>query len=131
MKVIYEAEDGTQFVTEEECREYERKHNVLYDINSFFAADKDGNHVPADGYGYSPDDFDYFCCFTEEASEACEEFFRENGIPLGFKIEPNRVYHYNYEGEVWQPLSEKIGYLSYEINRLSAIEQKILSAKHP
>ena len=128
MKVIYEANDGTQFDTEEECRDYERRNSALYDTNSFFATDKDGNHVPADGYGYSPDDFDYFCCFTEEGVKDCEELFRENGIRFNFKIEPNKVYHYNYEGEVWQPLSEKLGYLSHELDRLSTIEQNILTA---
>lgn len=131
MKVIYEAEDGTQFVTEEECRDYERGNSALYDIHSFIATDKDGNHVPADGYGYSPDDFDYFCCFTEDSVKACEELFRENGIRFNFAIEPNKVYHYNYEREVWQPLSEKLKDLSHELDRLSAIEQKVLSAKQP
>ena len=129
MKVIYEANDGTQFVTEEECQDYERRNSALYDIHSFIATDKDGNHVPADGYGYSPDDFDYFCCFTEDGVKACEELFRENGIRFNFAIEPNKVYHYNYEGEVWQPLSEKLKDLSHELDRLSAIEQKVLSAK--
>lgn len=129
MKVIYEAQDGTQFDTEEECQDYERRNSALYDIHSFIATDKDGNHAPADGYGYSPDDFDYFCCFTEDAVKACEEFFRENGIRFNFAIEPNKVYHYNYEGEVWQPLSEKLGYLRSEYNRFLALEEKILSAK--
>lgn len=129
MKVIYEANDGTQFVTEEECQDYERRNSALYDIHSFIATDKDGNHVPADGYGYSPDDFDYFCCFTEDSVKACEEFFRENGIPLSFKLEPNKVYYYDYNKEVWRPLSEKLNYLRYERARLSSIEQNILSAK--
>lgn len=128
MKVIYEAQDGTQFDTEEECQDYERRNSALYDIHSFIATDKDGNHVLADGYGYSPDDFDYFCCFTEDAVKACEEFFRENGIRFNFAIEPNKVYHYNYEREVWQTLSEKLKDLSHELDRLSAIEQKVLSA---
>ena len=60
MKVIYEAKDGTQFDTEEECRDYESRNSALYDTNSFIATDKDGNHIPADGYGYSPDNLDYF-----------------------------------------------------------------------
>ena len=75
MKVIYEAKDGTQFNTEEECQDYERRNSALYDITSFIATDKYGNPIPADGYGYSPDDFDYFCCFTEDGVKACEEFF--------------------------------------------------------
>ena len=131
MKVIYEANDGTQFVTEEECQDYERRNSALYDITSFIATDKYGNPVPADGYGYSPDDFDYFCCFTEDAVKACEEFFRENGIPLSFRLEPNKVYYYDYNKEVWRPLSEKLDYLRDERARLSAIEQNILSAKLP
>ena len=131
MKIIYEANDGTQFVTEEECQDYERRNSALYDITSFIATDKYGNPVPADGYGYSPDDFDYFCCFTEDAVKACEEFFRENGIPLNFRLEPNKVYYYDYNKEVWRPLSEKLDSLHDECARLSAIEQSILSAKLP
>ena len=129
MKVIYEAKDGTQFDTEEECQDYERRDSALYDTNSFIAADKDGNHVPADGYGYRPDDFDYFCCFTEEGVKACEEFFYENCIHRDFALEPGKVYHYNYDKEEWRPLSERLEYLSHELKRLSTIEQKILSAK--
>ena len=129
MKVIYEAKDGTQFDTEEECQDYERRDSALYDTNNFIATDKDGNHVLADGYGYSPDNLDYFCCFTQEGVKACEEFFYENCIHRDFALEPNKVYHYNYEKEEWRPLSERLEYLSHEFNRLSAIEQKILSAK--
>ena len=129
MKVIYEAKDGTQFDTEEECRDYESRNSALYDTNSFIATDKDGNHVPADGYGYSPDDFDYFCCFTKEGVKACEDFFYENGIHRDFTLEQDKVYYYNYDKEEWRPLSERLEYLSHEFNRLSAIEQKILSAK--
>ena len=131
MKVIYEAKDGTQFDTEEECLDYERRNSALYDISSFIATDKYGNPVPADGYGYSPDDFDYFCCFTEDGVKACEEFFRENGVPLSFKLELNKVYYYDYNKEVWRPLSEKLSYLHSEYNRLSALEEEILSTKLP
>lgn len=129
MKVIYEAKDGTQFDLEEECRKYERRHCALLDRHSFFASDADGNYVSADDYGYRPDDFDYFCCFTEEGVKACEEFFYENCIHRDFALEPGKVYHYNYDKEEWRPLSERLEYLSHELNRLSAIEQKILSAK--
>ena len=129
MKVIYEAKDGTQFDTEEECREYEHRHCALFDLHNFVAADSKGNLVPADGYGYSPDDFEYFACFTEEGLKSCTELFRENGIRFNFAIEPNKVYHYNYDKEVWQPLSERLDYLRSECNRLSALEEKILSAK--
>ena len=131
MKVIYEAKDGTQFDMEEECRDYERRNSALYDISSFIATDKYGNPVPADDYGYSPDDFDYFCCFTEDGVKACEEFFRENGVPLSFKLEPNKVYYYDYNKEVWRPLSEKLDYLRSEYNRLSTLEEEILSTKLP
>ena len=131
MKVIYEAKDGTQFDLEEECRKYERRHCALLDRHSFFASDADGNYVPADDYGYSPDDFDYFCCFTEDGVKACEDFFRENGIHLSFKLEPNKVYYYDYNKEVWRPLSEKLSYLRSEYNRFSTLEEKILSAKQP
>ena len=129
MKVIYEAKDGTQFDLEEECREYEHRHCALFDLHNFVAADSKGNPVPADGYGYSPDDFDYFCCFTERAIEDCKELFRENGIRFNFAIEPNKVYHYNYDKEVWQPLSERLDYLHSELGRLSTIENMVLSAK--
>ena len=131
MKIIYEANDGTQFNTEEECQDYEKRDSALYDISNFIATDKYGNPVPADGYGYSPDDFDYFCCFTEDSVKACEEFFRENGVPLSFKLELNKVYYYDYDKEVWRPLSEKLDYLRSEYNRLSSLEEKILSAKQP
>lgn len=131
MKIIYEANDGTQFNTEEECQDYEKRNSALYDITSFIATDKYGNPVPADDYGYSPDDFDYFCCFTEEGVKACEEFFRENGVPLSFKLELNKVYYYDYNKEVWRPLSEKLSYLHSEYNRLSALEEEILSTKLP
>lgn len=131
MKVIYEAKNGTQFNTEEECQDYEKRNSALYDITSFIATDKYGNPVPADDYGYSPDDFDYFCCFTEDGVKACEEFFRENGVPLSFKLELNKVYYYDYNKEVWRPLSEKLSYLHSEYNRLSALEEEILSTKLP
>ena len=131
MKVIYEAKDGTQFNTEEECQDYEKRNSALYDITSFIATDKYGNPVPADDYGYSPDDFDYFCCFTEDGVKACEEFFRENCVPLSFKLELNKVYYYDYNKEVWRPLSEKLSYLHSEYNRLSALEEEILSTKLP
>ena len=129
MKVIYEAKDGTQFDLEEECREYEHRHCALFDLHNFVAADSKGNPVPADGYGYSPDDFEYFACFTEEGLKSCTELFRENGIRFNFAIEPNKVYYYNYDTEDWRSLSDRLNYLHSELDRLSTIENMVLSAK--
>ena len=130
MKVIYEAKDGTQFDTEKECRDYERRYNAILCRYNFVAADASGKPIsPACNDSYRPDDFEYFACFTEEGLESCTELFHENGIRFNFTIEPNKVYHYNYDGDVWQPLSERLDYLRSECNRLSVLEEKILSAK--
>lgn len=132
MKVIYEAKDGTQFDTEEACKEYEARYCALLTRYNFIAMDKNVNRVlpgDSDGYGYRPEDFDYFACFTEEGLEGCKELFRENGIRFDFPLELNKVYHYNYEREEWRPLSDRIIQLQRELNRLSNIEKEVLSAK--
>lgn len=130
MKVIYEAKDGTQFNTEKECQEYERRNNALLYRYNFVAADASGKPVsPAHNDSYNPDDFEYFACFTEEGLESCTELFRENGIYFKHPIELNKVYYYDYDTENWQPLSNRLNYLHSELGRLSIIENMVLSAK--
>ena len=130
MKVIYEAKDGTQFDTEKECRDYERKNNAILYRYNFVAADASGKPIsPAYNDSYRPDDFEYFACFTEEGLKSCEEFFRENCIYFERPIELNKVYYYDYDTEDWQPLSNRLNYLRSELGRLSTIENMVLSAK--
>ena len=130
MKVIYEAKDGTQFDTEKECRDYERRHNAILYRYNFVAADASGKPIsPACNDSYRPDDFEYFACFTEEGLESCTELFRENGIHFKHPIELNKVYYYDYETEDWQSLSNRLNYLHSELGRLSIIENMVLSAK--
>ena len=133
MKVIYEAKDGTQFDTEEECRDYERRHNALLYRYNFVAADASGKPIsPAHNNSYNPDDFEYFACFTEEGLKSCEGLFQENGIyfeQFEHPIELNKVYYYDYNTEDWQPLSNRLNYLRSELDRLSTIENMVFSAK--
>ena len=54
MEIIYRADDGTEFESAEECREYENNATELMRAlkNGVFAYDRDGNFIDFSEYGF-------------------------------------------------------------------------------
>lgn len=76
MRTIYEANDGTQFNTAEECERYESKKSILFDRKNFLCFDEALHPIKlGEGYNFTEviEKAYFFICFTEEAVVAFQE----------------------------------------------------------
>lgn len=76
MRIIYEANDGTQFNTAEECECHEYKSSILLDRKNFLCFDQNFHPIKlCEGYSHAEmiKNAYFFICFTEEAVEAFQE----------------------------------------------------------
>ena len=82
MRTIYEANEGTQFSTVEECERYESKSSILLDWKNFLCFDEELRPIKLDeGYKFVEviEKAYFFICFTEEAVIAFQEKANEAG----------------------------------------------------
>lgn len=80
MRTIYEANDGTQFSTAEECERYESKNLVLTDRKNFLCFDEALHPIKFDeGHSFAEiiRSSYFFICFTQEAVETFQEKIAE------------------------------------------------------
>ena len=73
MRIIYEADDGMQFNTAEECEHYEYKSSILLDQEKFLCFDEMLHPIKlCKGYNFAEviANTYFFICFTKEAAEA-------------------------------------------------------------
>lgn len=67
MRIIYEANDGTQFNTAEECERYEYKSSILLDRKNFLYFDEELHPITlGEGYSFTEvvENAYFFICFT-------------------------------------------------------------------
>lgn len=120
MKVVYYADDGTEFETEDECREYEKKMaNILIEFtNSIHAYDDNGKVINLNDYD------------TEEWEEAFEkithiQFDTQKAIDCYLKhaiseygmlyiasdinreVKVGERYFYDWDADKWACLDDK------------------------
>ena len=72
MRIIYEANDGTQFNTSEECGRYEHKNSILLNRKNFLCFDEFFHPIKlheGDSFAEIIEKAYFFICFTKEAVE--------------------------------------------------------------
>ena len=119
MEVIYRADDGTEFNSEQECFEYETKSAELFDAlkHEIFAYDHRGDFL--DLGNWDPEDLEYafdrisYITFTTQnaidlfmskANDFGQPYF-ENGINRQLVV--GERYYYDEENEVWCCIEDK------------------------
>jgi hypothetical protein len=105
MKIIYRAEDGTDFYSEEECEVYESKKKIAaINLQSRFF-DFDGNQMDITNlYNCIEDGWYMEIANMEEAKFIAEYSEKEIGIVL-FESKPS-VGRFYFEGEEWHNIEE-------------------------
>ena len=82
MEIIYRANDGTEFINEQDCVNYENRANCLYDKKHFIAFNK--NLEPYDITSNNIEDtlemMEYFVCLTDEAVTEFNSMCEQTGI---------------------------------------------------
>ena len=123
MRIIYEANDGTQFNTSEECERHEYKSSILLNRKNFLCFDEffhpielhEGNsftEIVKKAY--------FFICFTKEAVEIFQEKVDESDesdtfpyihkdILYGWAVDNNNCWSNVWE--VVEELEKQSGYL--------------------
>lgn len=124
MRIIYEANDGTQFNTAEECEHYESNNSILLDRKKFLCFDEALHPIKLDeGYSFAKiiRDSYFFICFTQEAADAFQEKVDEVDESKTFPpyIRKNILYGWAADNndcwsDVWEVVEEleaQAGYL--------------------
>lgn len=124
MRTIYEANDGTQFNTAEECERYEHKSSILLYRKNFLCFDEELHPIKFDeGYSFAEiiRSSYFFICFTQEAVETFQEKVDEidesgtfppyirKDVLYGWAIDYNNCW-----SDVWEVVEEfekQVGYL--------------------
>ena len=132
MRTIYEANDGTQFSTAEECERYESKKMILIDRKNFLCFDEALHPIKLDeGYSFAEiiKDSYFFICFTQEAAETFQEKVDEadesdtfppyirKDVLYGWAVDNNDCW-----SDVWEVVEEfekQVGYLREAVYRMN------------
>ena len=117
IETTYIADDGTEFSTEEECREYENEFKRLMDSAQFF----DENFITCRELG----DIEYAVYVYIRDSKKAEMLFDQLYIMLSF--EPPRSISYKSGDILWYTDKGEWVNLNSEINRLTTVRDTILS----
>lgn len=123
MRTIYEANDGTQFSTVEECKRYESKNSILLDRKNFLCFDEELRPIKLDeGYDFAEviSNSFFFICFTKEAVTAFQEKVNEAGKSDQFPyIHKNVLYGWAINSsDCWSGVWEVVEELEDQANYL-------------
>lgn len=123
MRTIYEANDGTQFSTAEECERYESKNLILIDRKNFLCFDEGLHPIKLDeGSSFAEviSNSYFFICFTKEAVEIFGEKVKEAGKSGQFPyIHKNVLYGWAINNsDCWSGVWEVVEELEDQANYL-------------
>lgn len=123
MRTIYEANDGTQFSTAEECERYESKNLILLDRKNFLCFDEALHPIKLDeGYKFVKviEKAHFFICFTKEAVEIFGEKVKEASKSGQFPyIYKNVLYGWAIDNsDCWSGVWEVVEELEDQANYL-------------
>lgn len=130
MKVIYYADDGTEFETEEECLEYETLQNantkkLLSEIHAFDMFNS--KIIVGDGLKeYSIEDMINHALYVTFDSDEALEFFNEQQEYYGYNpihectsSKKGDVYIYKDDGNGWESAMEMVEHYQAIIDRFT------------
>lgn len=139
MRIIYEANDGTQFNTAEECEHYESNNSILLDRKNFLCFDEALHPIKLDeGYSFAKiiRDSYFFICFTQEAADAFQEKVDEADESKTFPpyIRKNVLYGWAVDNndcwsDVWEVVEELENQANYLREAVHSMNDEIERAK--
>lgn len=129
MKIIYRANDGTEFTNEQDCVNYENRMSCLCDKKNFIAFNS--NLEP---YDITPDTIEsalemmeYFVCLTDEAVNAFNSMYEQIGFCVpdnGVKV--NTYYGWEVENpDQWDAFPDVWEAFNQRFDRLMLIESSL------
>lgn len=118
----YVADDGTEFETEKECREYEQEINTLLGYFTLYDGQYRKISTTTDEFANSYfSNVEYLSILSH--ADAVKEYFRtQYGIDTG--INGDGIYWLNDDG-VWINLKTEIQRCQDKINRMESVIEKI------
>ena len=129
MKIIYRANDGTEFTNEQDCINYENATDCLCDKKHFIAFNSD-----LEPYDITPDTIEntlemmeYFVCLTDEAVAAFDSAYKEAGFcaPVD-EIKVNTYYGWEVGNpDQWDAFPDVWEEFNKRFDRLMLIESSL------
>ncbi len=116
MKIIYVADDGTQFDNEHECENYEFQKNI--NASSLIALGLDKKIIKLNETNI--EDCYYVKISTEKDLKIFNELNNYAGVCL---VDSVGEFYYDFNSDTWENLNEEIEYLEERISRLKEVKE--------
>ena len=138
MRIIYEANDGTQFNTSEECERHEYKSSILLNRRNFLCFDEFFHPIElhgGDSFAEIIKKAYFFICFTQEAAEIFQEKVDESDESDTFPyIHKDTLYGWAVNNndcwsDVWEVVEEFEKQVGYLREAVSSMNDEIEKAK--
>lgn len=115
MRVVYIADDGTEYDNEYDCQMHENKNNKIIML------DEEGKELD------SSNNMNIQSCYyikiqTNKDLEILQKFYEYTGFAVPEKI---GEFYYNYDNDTWRFINDRIKELKYELNKLKNIKEKL------
>ena len=129
MEIIYRANDGTEFIDEQDCINYENATGCLCDKKHFIAFNGDLKpyDITLDDIEHVLEMMKYFVCLTDEAVNAFNSMYEHIGLCVpdgGIKV----LTYYGWEVEnidQWDAFPDVWEVYNQRFNRLMRIEDAL------
>lgn len=109
MEIIYRADDGKEFYSQEECESYERRKDALENpLNSRFY-DRKGKRMSLEEFVSSPDECYFMSIVDEEEARRIEEICKDWGCYSPYDINDEYVtgdFFYDCREEQWRNIND-------------------------
>lgn len=109
MEIIYRADDGKEFYSQDECESYERRKGVLENpLNSRFY-DRKGKRMSLEEFVSSPDECYFMSIVDEEEARRIEEICKDWGCYSPYDINDEYVtgdFFYDCREEQWRNIND-------------------------
>lgn len=109
MEIIYRADDGKEFYSQDECESYERRKGVLENPLDSCFYDRKGKRMSLENFVDNPDECYFMSIINEDEARRIEEICQEWGCYSPYDINDEYVtgdFFYDCREEQWRNIED-------------------------
>lgn len=109
MEIIYRADDGMEFYSQDACEDYERRKNVLENPLSSRFYDRNGKRMSLEDFVDGPDACYFMSIVNKEEARRIEEICQDWGCYSPYDINDEYVagdFYYDRREEQWRNIED-------------------------
>ena len=119
MRMVYIADDGTEFDNEIECNEYEHECNMKN--SEIIMLNSNGKKLEITDENYER------CSYIKITNDKDLNIIKQMGYNIGLYENPEEIgeFYWNYEDEYWIKIDDRIEELESDLEELKIIKEKL------